>query len=96
MTWTPPPMSRKKNVSTPIDVGLLDGSISAGSLLSGEKSKGFTDLLGSYGFTKAESNATKTTIAVEGIRKRKLIELVKTSVATAAAVSPEKAPKKKP
>ncbi|KAL5314639.1 hypothetical protein ACEPPN_017282 [Leptodophora sp. 'Broadleaf-Isolate-01'] len=96
MAWTPPPMPRKKNVSTPIDVGLLDGSISAGSLLSGEKSKGFTDLLGSYGFTKAESNATKTTIAVEGIRKRKLIELVKTTVATAAAVSPEKAPKKKP
>ncbi|KAG4430423.1 hypothetical protein IFR05_014093 [Cadophora sp. M221] len=96
MAWTPPPKSRKNTFSTPLDVGLLDGSISGSSLLSGEKSKKFSDLLGNYGFTKAESNITKTTVAVEGVRKRKLIELVKTSVATAVTVSPEKVPKKKP
>ncbi|KAH7319433.1 structure-specific endonuclease subunit slx4 [Rhexocercosporidium sp. MPI-PUGE-AT-0058] len=96
MGWTPPPKSRIVTVTTPVDVGLLDGSVSAGLLLSGEKSNGFADLLGNYGFTKAETDPAKTTTAVEGVRKRKLIELVKTSVATAAAVSPEKVPKKKP
>ncbi|PVH75272.1 hypothetical protein DL98DRAFT_518690 [Cadophora sp. DSE1049] len=96
ITWTPPPQSGKGSATTPVDVGLLDGSVSADSLLSGEKSKGFTDLLDNYGFTKAESHIVKPFLAVEGVRKRKLIELVKTSVATAAAISPEKAPKKKP
>ena len=95
-TWTPPPQSANQAVTTPLDVGLLDGSLSAGSLFSGEKIKGFADLLGNYGFTKPESNIVKPTLAVDGARKRKLIELVKTSVAIAAAKSPEKAPKKKP
>ncbi|KAG4411330.1 hypothetical protein IFR04_015539 [Cadophora malorum] len=95
-TWTPPPQLANEAVTTPSDVGLLDGSLSAGSLFSGEKSKGFADLLGNYGFTMPESKIVKPTLAVEGARKRKLIELVKTSVATAAAKSPVKAPKKKP
>ncbi|CZT51959.1 related to Structure-specific endonuclease subunit slx4 [Rhynchosporium secalis] len=60
-----------------------------------EKLNGFTDLLGNFGFTKAEGQTTKPTVAAVGIRKRKLIELVKTSVAAAAAASPEKAAKKK-
>ncbi|KAL2063620.1 hypothetical protein VTL71DRAFT_5425 [Oculimacula yallundae] len=94
--WTPPPQSRKDLITTPVAFGLLDDSESASSLLSGEKLNGFTDLLGNYGFIKAEGHSTKTTVTAIGGRKRKLIELVKTSVATAAAISPEKAAKKKP
>ncbi|CZT03028.1 related to Structure-specific endonuclease subunit slx4 [Rhynchosporium agropyri] len=92
--WTPPP-SRQDSITTPASVGLLGGSVSVESLLSGEKLNGFTDLLGNFGFTKAEGQTTKPTVAAVGIRKRKLIELVKTSVAAAAATSPEKAAKKK-
>ncbi|KAK0115513.1 5'-flap endonuclease [Cadophora gregata] len=96
ITWTPPPQSGMQSFTTPVDVGLLDGSVSASSLFSEEKSKGFTDLLGKFGFTKAEGNVQKPTTAVEAVRKRKLIELVKTSAATVTAASPEKVPKKKP
>ncbi|PBP24248.1 AT hook domain-containing protein [Diplocarpon rosae] len=100
VAWTPPPPNVNAQAMTPAGVSPFEvDSASAGSGVSADRGQKFTDLLGSYGFTKAESSITtvNSIAADEAPRKRKLIELVKTSVATAAAAPPkEKAPKKKP
>ncbi|KAH8801041.1 hypothetical protein F5882DRAFT_347568 [Hyaloscypha sp. PMI_1271] len=96
--WTPPPATGKMTGITPISGDRLDfGSTSCGSVQAGERSKTFTDLFGSFGFSKLDNNDIgKKSLETEKPRKRKLIELVKTSVSIAAAASPkEKAPKKK-
>jgi hypothetical protein len=96
--WTPPTATGKTTGITPISGDRLDfGSTSCGSIQSGERSKTFTDLFGSFGFSKLDNNDIgKKSLETEKPRKRKLIELVKTSVSTAAATSlKEKAPKKK-
>lgn len=99
-SWTPPPPTIRTESTTPSNTDFLthDPS-SATSIVSGGKAKGFTKLIGNYSFLSAE-NATsnKRGPTKAATRKRKLIELVKTSVATAAAASPEKdkAPRKKP
>ncbi|OWP04798.1 hypothetical protein B2J93_4080 [Marssonina coronariae] len=98
-TWTPPPNVCAQAV-TPAGLGPFDVvSASAGSVESGDRGQKFTDLLGNYGFSKAESSTTTANRVAAGEvpRKRKLLELVKTSVATATAASPRvKATKKKP
>ncbi|CZR55516.1 related to Structure-specific endonuclease subunit slx4 [Phialocephala subalpina] len=93
--WTPPEASNRSSVTT-----ASDNALSSGGLLSGQKRNGFTNLFGSYGFTtlKVESSSVPTPLGTEITRKRKLTDLVKTSILTAAAASPkekEKAPKKK-
>ncbi|EKD18492.1 uncharacterized protein L3040_007485 [Drepanopeziza brunnea f. sp. 'multigermtubi'] len=99
--WTPPPPTAHTEAITPLSIDpFADGPASASSIVSGERTRRLTDLIGSYSFMKAE-NATnsKKTSTVQATRKRKLMELVKTSVATAvaASASPQKgkAPKKK-
>jgi hypothetical protein len=97
MDWTPPMPTKTMDV-TRVTGGQLDhGSTSSGSVLAGERSKAFTDLFGSFGFSKLDNiDVGKKSLETEKPRKRKLMELVKTSVLTAAAASPkEKAPKKK-
>lgn len=96
-TWTPPPGGASVTITTPMTTTGDDrGATSIGSLASEEKSRGFTDLLESYGFAKPEISVTsQKMLAGEVTRKRKLIELVKTSVPTSAAPK-VKAPKKKP
>jgi hypothetical protein len=97
--WTPPPATTKTaSFTTPAATDQADsGLASAGSKASEERSKGFLDLFGNFGFSKAEGSATKS-IAPDGpgTRKRKLIELVKTNVSTSTTVPKAKAPKKKP
>lgn len=94
MDWTPPAATGKT-----MEMLLVSGddSTASGSAQAGEKSKIFTDLFGSFGFSKSDNNnVVKKVLEIEKPRKRKLIDLVKTSVSTAAAASPkEKAPKKK-
>ncbi|PBP20769.1 AT hook domain-containing protein [Diplocarpon rosae] len=94
VAWTPPPPNVNAQAITPAGVSPFE--VDSASADRGQK---LSDLLGSYGFSKAESSITtvKSIAADEVPRKRKLIELVKTSVATAAAASPkQRAPKKKP
>ncbi|KAE9368692.1 hypothetical protein N431DRAFT_428453 [Stipitochalara longipes BDJ] len=96
--WTPPMVAGKTIHVTPISGDHLDfRSTSSGSIQAGARSKAFTDLFGTFGFSKLDNNDFgKKLLETEKPRKRKLIELVKTSVLTAAAASPkEKAPKKK-
>lgn len=94
MDWTPP-AAPGKTMEMLLVSG--DGSTASGSAQAGEKSKIFTDLFGSFGFSKLNNNnVVKKVLEIEKPRKRKLIDLVKTSVSTAAAASPkEKALKKK-
>lgn len=99
--WTPPPRTAETiSLSTPTAVVLLDGGLISGGLkASDERSKGFQDLFGKFGFNKLDSNTTeRVTSDGAGTRKRKLIELVKTNVSTSTttAVPKTKAPKKKP
>lgn len=97
--WTPPPQASKPTENTPLNTEVLDGwLVSGGSAASIGGKTGFTDLLGNFGFTKTVESAFETkSQAAEATRKRKLVELVKTSVFAAGAISPtkEKAPKKK-
>ena len=98
--WTPPPPTVVTTVlTTPMPVDLLDGRLSSvGSKSSVERSKGFRDLFGNFGFSRLESDTTvKITPDGTGIRKRKLIELVKTNVSTSITTpaTKTKAPKKK-
>jgi hypothetical protein len=96
--WTPPMRTSKATDVTPVPASQLEqGSTSGEPLQSEERTKGFIDLFGNFGFTRLDNNAVgKKPLEAEAPRKRKLIELVKTSVSTAAAVSPkEKIPKKK-
>lgn len=96
--WTPPMPIGKTTDITPVTADQINNTLaSGGSIQSAESTKGFTDLFGSFGFTKMHNNAVgKKSLETEAPRKRKLIELVKTSVSTAAAASPkQKAPKKK-
>jgi Slx4 endonuclease len=95
--WTPPRATGKKDI-TPISGDYLDfGSTSSGSAHDGGGSKGLTDLFTKFRFSKLDNNdAEKKSLETDKPRKRKLIELVKTSVSTAAAASPKgKASKKK-
>ncbi|KUJ24426.1 uncharacterized protein LY89DRAFT_679571 [Mollisia scopiformis] len=91
--WTPPvPTSKTIGVTTSENI------LSSGGLGSGEKRSGFADLFGSFGFTKLENSSDPIPVGTDITRKRKLVDLVKTNVTTAAAESPiskEKAPKKK-
>ncbi|KAF8848284.1 hypothetical protein BDZ45DRAFT_810910 [Acephala macrosclerotiorum] len=93
--WTPPRANNKTAIKT-----ASDNALSSGGLLSGRKHNGFTNLFGSYGFTtsKGESNSAPAPLGTDITRKRKLTDLVKTSISTVAAASPkekEKVPKKK-
>jgi len=95
--WTPPRPTKATDI-TPVSTDQLDNTLaSSGLIQSAESTKGFADLFGSFGFTKVDNNAVgKKPLEIEAPRKRKLIELIKTSVSTAAAASPkEKAIKKK-
>jgi hypothetical protein len=89
MDWTPPAALGK---TMEMFLGTGDGSVQ-----TVESSNAFTDLFGSFGFSKLDNNTVvQKVLETEKPRKRKLIDLVKTSVSTAAAASPkEKAPKKK-
>jgi hypothetical protein len=96
--WTPPAPTGKITDLTLVTVDHLNGiSISGDSLHSAESTKGFKDLFGNFGFTNLDNNAVgKKSSETEAPQKRKFIELVKTSVSTAAVASPkEKASKKK-
>ncbi|PMD38382.1 hypothetical protein L207DRAFT_514289 [Hyaloscypha variabilis F] len=96
--WTPPMATGKTIDVTPVTGDRLDFETnSGGSIQAGVRSKAFTDLFGSFGFSKLDNDDVgKKLLETEKPRKRKLIELVKTSVSNAAAASPkEKAPKKK-
>ena len=94
MDWTPPAPSGK---TVEKFLGIGDGSTAIGSVQTVARSNAFTDLFGSFGFSKLDNNTVvNKVLETEKPRKRKLIDLVKTSVSTAAAASPkEKAPKKK-
>ena len=94
MDWTPPAAPGK---TMEMFLGTGDGSPAIGSVQIEERSNAFTDLFGSFGFSKLDNNTVvKKVLETEKPRKRKLIDLVKTSVSTAAVASPkEKAPKKK-
>jgi hypothetical protein len=94
MDWTPPAAPGK---TMEMFLGIGDGSTAIGSVQTEERSNAFTDLFGSFGFSKLDNNTVvKKILETEKPRKRKLIDLVKTSVSTAAAASPkEKMPKKK-
>jgi hypothetical protein len=97
--WTPPVPRAKATDVTPAPAGQSEfGLTASGSIQSEERTKGFTDLFGSFGFTKLDKNAVgKKPLEAEGPRKRKLIELITTSVSAAAAASSmEKVPRKKP
>ena len=96
--WTPPTANGKTIDLNSVSGDNLDaGSASTESIQAGDRSKTFTDLFGNFGFSKLDNNELgKKSLEQEKPRKRKLIELVKTSVSSAAAASPkEKAPKKK-
>ncbi|KAE8450660.1 hypothetical protein EG329_006004 [Mollisiaceae sp. DMI_Dod_QoI] len=91
--WTPPELDRKTAGHS-----VSDNSLSSSGLLSGQKRNGFADLFGSYGFTKMENSSALVPVATDIPRKRKLIELVKTNLASVPVAPPkekEKAPKKK-
>ena len=102
VNWTPPHhTAATASLSTPVSVDLSDGGLTTGgwSLESEEKSKGFQDLLSSFGFSKLDGNTCEKYVPDgAGTKKRKLIELVKTNVATSTGepVAKAKAPKKKP
>ena len=95
--WTPPrPTSLSSIMPVPVDtprrgLGLLE---------SEEKTIGFKDLLGSFGFTNSDAHPNERKASDgAGTRKRKLIELVNTNVVDAAVVAAApkpKGPKKKP
>lgn len=96
-TWTPPPPSNPTSTTqAPFDASERE------LLESVEKTQGFKDLFGSFGFTGGSNPTERQSSNEAGTRKRKLIELVKTNVAeaatvtAAAAAAPKpKAPKKK-
>ena len=98
--WTPPvPTAKAASMTTPIPIGLPQPELASGGSATSEKgSKGFQDLLGSFGFNKLESNDTEKKLSDgTATRKRKLIELVKTNVFTTTTIpAPKlKAPAKK-
>ena len=102
-TWTPPAPTARPISITPASAIAIDKDLdSAGDRSSGQTKQGFGDLFGSFGFANSgssvgESSSTTTKTQEKAIiRKRKLIELVKTGT-TDGAISPsKKAPKKKP
>ncbi|TAQ91628.1 hypothetical protein B7494_g33 [Chlorociboria aeruginascens] len=90
--WTPPMATA--TTTTP---GRIDSIGSATSITSEDKTKGFSGLFGSYGFTSdATSVLEKKFCDGMGVRKRKQIELVNANLPTTAPIIPkEKAPRKK-
>lgn len=100
--WTPPSASAN---SEPAGVSTVIGNLEVGNASSdvskrNERIRGFPDLLASFGFTGAQAPATQISIGVAGIKKRKLIELVRTGSSTptgreATPALKEKAQKKK-
>lgn len=95
--WTPPEATAQPTSITLAPVVIDKRRASSGTIGSGERSKGFNNLFGNFGYTNIEAHPTeKKAQDGAGIKKRKLIELVKTNVSDSAAVTPkEKAPKKK-
>ena len=96
-TWTPPPLANRTSaVTIPLSFNLADDDMpSRARNASVDRSTGFADLLGSFGFTRPDNDPQGKAPNGEGTRKRKLIELVKTNYSTAAATAPKtKAPKK--
>jgi hypothetical protein len=97
--WTPPPPTvETTSLTTPVPADLLDcGQTSGGSKASEERVRGFQDLFGNFGFNKVDNITKKVMPDGVGVRKRKLIELVKTNISAFTTVVPKaKAPKKKP
>ncbi|TVY47149.1 Structure-specific endonuclease subunit [Lachnellula occidentalis] len=94
--WTPPPPTSMSSVA-PVLVDTSGEGL--GLLESEEKTSGFTDLLGSFGFTSSDAHHGARKVSEgAGTRKRKLIELVNTNVGDAAVVAAApkpKGPKKK-
>ena len=92
--WTPPkPLENTRDVTVEPQ---SDSDLPYDIALQGRK--GFTDLFATFGYAKLDNSPTiaRDILDTAEPRKRKLIELVKTSVTTAAAVFPnEKGPKKK-
>ncbi|TVY39037.1 Structure-specific endonuclease subunit, partial [Lachnellula subtilissima] len=95
--WTPPRPTSLSSI-TPVPVDTPRGGL--GSLESEEKTTGFKDLLGSFGFTNSDAHPNERKASDgAGTRKRKLIELVNTNVGDAAVVAAApklKGAKKKP
>lgn len=98
--WTPPVSRGKSTAITPLPREVLDSWLVSGeSVGSVEGKKGFSDLLGNYGFINSVIGTKEQRPAESEVtRKRKLVELVKTNISTTGNISPikEKAPKKKP
>jgi hypothetical protein len=79
--WTPPKASEKRALAAASGQGLENGQDSPNIEETSLVSKGFTELLGTFGCGKGEIEiAPKTNAEPIGLRKRKLIELVKTNV----------------
>ena len=87
--WSPPAVSSKGHIT--------DLEFTSPEAIM-PRFNGFNDLVGNFGFISGETLGGPTKAKSQGpgvTRKRKLIELVKTNVATAAAGTPKvKAPKK--
>ncbi|TVY51963.1 Structure-specific endonuclease subunit slx4 [Lachnellula cervina] len=94
--WTPPPPTSVSSI-TPGPMDTPGGGLTL--LESEEKTTGFKDLLGSFGFTSSDANPSERKASYgAGTRKRKLIELVNTNIGEAAVVAAApkaKGPKKK-
>jgi len=74
----------------------LDIELTSGGSLPDRTSKGFGDLLGSFGFSNGETSLpVKKMPDLAATRKRKLIELVKTNVSNTTPAAKEKTLKKK-
>ncbi|RDL32954.1 uncharacterized protein BP5553_08393 [Venustampulla echinocandica] len=98
--WTPPSNLAKANLIKQAPTPTEPGHVLPASVVPDGENKGFHDLFHSFRFAQSGAKPVGTKeLDGEGTRKRKLIELVQTTVssATAAATTPKpKAPKKKP
>lgn len=99
--WTPPSATSRPDIFDTSIVGeeLDDDKIRSGIDLSDESSRRLPDLLSSFGFNNARSTSQKKLSYGVGTKKRKLIEMIRTSSSTLtsenALVQKAKVPKKK-
>jgi hypothetical protein len=96
-TWTPPKATPETApVTTPAPVDFVDSGVGFALPKTSDESKGFTDLFGSYGFNDSESKKIEKKISGGALtRKRKLVELVTTSISTSKGEAPSEACKAK-
>ena len=83
-TWTPPKASPETApVITPAPADFVDSGVGFALSKTSDESKGFTDLFGSYGFNDSGTKKIEQKIPDGALtRKRKLVELVTTSIST--------------